>query len=73
LGHWLGPVIRLGWIGPAPPHGLGWAQPEKKEKKKRNFSSKIISKKICDFLQIFYCILINIDLYFYTVKIQIQY
>jgi len=30
-------------------------------------------KKICDFPQIFYCILINISLYFYTVKIQIRY
>jgi len=31
------------------------------------------SKKICDFLQVYYCILINIGLYFYTVKIQIRY
>ncbi|KAJ6889936.1 hypothetical protein NC651_023645 [Populus alba x Populus x berolinensis] len=29
-GHWLGPVTRLGWLGPAqPPHGLSWAQPKK--------------------------------------------
>jgi hypothetical protein len=39
--------------------------PARKKKFKNYF------KKICDFLQIFYCILINIGLYFYTVKIQI--
>jgi len=29
-GHWHGPVTRLGWLGPAQPHGMGWAQPVKK-------------------------------------------
>jgi hypothetical protein len=65
LGHWLGPVIR--WLGLVQPYRPGWVQPEKKIFKKNSF------KKIYDFPQIFYCILINIGLYFYTVKIQIHY
>jgi len=40
-GHWFGPATRLGLLGPAQPHGPGWAQLKK--------SSKIISKKVCDF------------------------
>jgi len=39
-GHWLGPVTRLGLLGPAQPHGPGWAQP-----KKKIILEKIISKK----------------------------
>jgi hypothetical protein len=63
-GHWHGPVTRLGWLGPAQPHGLGWAQPAK----------KIYLKKNLSFLQFFICcILINSGLYFYTVKIRIRY
>jgi hypothetical protein len=64
-GHWHGPVTRLGWLGPAQSHGLGWAQPAKKKyfKKKSEFSAIFF---IC-------CILINSGLYFYTVKIQIRY
>jgi hypothetical protein len=63
------PATRLGLQGPAQPYEPNWSQP-------KNFfiknSSKII-KKICDFPQFCYCILINIGLYFYTVKIQIWY
>jgi hypothetical protein len=60
------------WLSWVKPHGwLGPAQPEKKEKKKIFFKNYL--KKSCDFPQIFHCILINIGLYFYTVKIQIQY
>jgi hypothetical protein len=51
-GHWLGPVTRLGLPGPAQPHGPGWAQP----KKKKILLEKIISKKICDFLNFFFVI-----------------
>jgi hypothetical protein len=43
----------------------GWSNPKK-------FFKKIILK-FFDFSKIFYCILINIGLYFYTVKIQIRY
>jgi len=50
----------------------GWVQPSPKKKEKKNFLQKIF-KKSYDFPQIFYCILINIGLYFYTVEIQIQY
>jgi hypothetical protein len=56
---------------------LAWAsdlsQPCPKKKEKKKIFLKNYFKKICDFLQIFYCILINIGLYFYTVKIQIRY
>jgi len=27
LGHWLGPVTRLGWLGPAQPHGVAGSNP----------------------------------------------
>jgi hypothetical protein len=38
-GHWHGPVTKLGWLGPAQSHGLGWAQPAKKKKNlKKNLS-----------------------------------
>jgi hypothetical protein len=43
-GHLLGPVARLGLMGPAQSHGPSWAQPEKKRKK--IFSSKLLFKKI---------------------------
>jgi hypothetical protein len=34
-----------GWLGPAQPHGPGWAQPENK----KQISSKKFFSKICDF------------------------
>jgi hypothetical protein len=64
LGHWLGPVTMHVWLGPTLPYGPGWAQPENKKK---------FFEKICDFPQKIYCILINIGVYFYIVKIQIRY
>jgi hypothetical protein len=33
-------VTRLGWLGPAQPHGPGWAQPKKKD-----FFKKILFSK----------------------------
>jgi hypothetical protein len=52
-GHLLGPVARLGLMGPAQSHGPSWAQPEKKEKKifLQNYCLK---KYICDFPSYFY-------------------
>jgi len=38
FGHWQGPVTRLGWLGPAQPHGPGWAQLQKNNKYKIKFS-----------------------------------
>jgi hypothetical protein len=52
--------------GSAQPSHMGQVGPSLKKSKKFFF-------KICDFSQIFYCILIDIGLYFYTVKIQIRY
>jgi hypothetical protein len=49
--------------------GLGPAR----TKKEKTISSKEIISKISDFLKKIYCILINISLYFSTVKIQILY
>jgi len=42
LGHWLGLVTRLGWLGPAQPHGPGWAQPKKKISSKKSYFQKKI-------------------------------
>jgi hypothetical protein len=49
-GHWRGRVTRLGWLGPAPHPQASWPSPKK-------ILKKISFKKICDFPQIFYCIL----------------
>jgi hypothetical protein len=49
-----------------------WAGLGPARTKKKNSSKEIISK-ISDFLKKIYCILINIGLYFSTVKIQILY
>jgi hypothetical protein len=56
-------------------HMGGWVQPSHLSRagpSPKN-SSKIISKKAVIFRKYFYCILINIGLYFYTIKIQIWY
>jgi len=53
--------------------GLAKSSPARKKKEKKKIFLKNYFKNICDFPQIFYCILINIGLYFYTVKIQIRY
>jgi len=51
--------------GPAQSHGPSWTQPKT--------NSKNLFKKFVVFSYIFYCILIDIGLYFYIVKIQIRY
>jgi hypothetical protein len=50
FGHWPLPVTRLGGLGPAPPHGPGWAQPEKKYIKQNFLQIYFFKKKSLIFL-----------------------
>jgi hypothetical protein len=43
------PVTMHGWLGPAQPHGAGWAQPENK----KISSNKILLKKSVIFCKYF--------------------
>jgi hypothetical protein len=60
-GHWQGPLTRLGWLGPAQPHGPGWAKPEKKYIKIKNFSKLFPKKSV-----IFRNFLLHFDQYWFV-------
>jgi len=45
LGHWLGPVTWLGWLGAAQPHGVAGSNPARKKILQKSFQKYVIFRK----------------------------
>jgi hypothetical protein len=67
-GEWINSVSTIPWARQSRPSQNSWAKSDPFQKNSINFQKKIVIVP-----RIFLSILINISLYFYTVKIKIQY